>query len=213
MKNPGGSQSYNILGLGILASLLSVGMLWYAFSLKKRSNNFTLTFDYENELESDKEKSNENKSSAPGDNGTPIKSSRDVTKEGGESSAEVSTSESSKKTKQEIIHRQVEDADKRGKALFKAKQYLEAATCFTTALDLIESSDDSSLEKQAITLLNNRSAMYEKAGLAELALVDCDAVIEKDVGHSKARMRKLRLLENEKQYRDALVEVCSIQLR
>jgi len=49
--------------------------------------------------------------------------------------------------------------------------------------------------------------------LTELALFDIDAVIKRDVGHTKARLRKVRLLECEKQYRDALVEVCAIQLR
>jgi len=36
------------------------------------------------------------------------------------------------------------------------------------------------LTKQKITLLNNRSAMYEKGGGEDLALADCDAVLEID---------------------------------
>jgi import receptor subunit TOM70 len=61
--------------------------------------------------------------------------------------------------------------------------------------------------------MNNRSAMYEKASLPELALEDCASILDKDADHSKARMRKLRLLdESLHRYRDALVEVCAIQL-
>ena len=48
-------------------------------------------------------------------------------------------------------------------------QFLEAAQTFTEALDLIGEYDDSigtsSLSRQLITLMNNRSAMYEKVWL------------------------------------------------
>lgn len=46
----------------------------------------------------------------------------------------------------------------------------------------------------------------------ELALEDCDAILEKEVHHSKARLRKLRLLEAGNRWHDALVEVCAIHL-
>ena len=90
---------------------------------------------------------------------------------------------------------------------------MEAAQCFTEALDLIEGKDDNAaLARQALTLLNNRSAMYEKADMAELALEDCDAVLQRDAQHTKARLRKLRLLEQTKRYYDGLVQVCAFQL-
>jgi len=79
------------------------------------------------------------------------------------------------------IHAQIEDIDKKGKILFKNKQYFEAAEAFTEALNLIEmkkksegdkdSVTSSSLNRQLVTLLNNRSAMYEKADLPDLALI------------------------------------------
>lgn len=207
----GSQQSFRFFGFGILASLLSAGMLWYVFSLRNQSISLTDHDDSAKENDNELEES-DNKD----DNATP--KSSNSTKTASRITNEVRTTDtanvnSSKKNKQEMTHRQVEDADKRGKALFKAKKFLEAATCFTEALDLIENSDDSSLEKQAITLLNNRSAMYEKAGLMELALDDCDSVIKKDAGHTKARIRKLRLLESDKRYHEALVEVCAVQLR
>jgi tetratricopeptide (TPR) repeat protein len=97
---------------------------------------------------------------------------------------------------------------------------LEAAQAFTEALTLIESETDhsdpkksSSLNKQIVTLINNRSAMYEKGSLPELALEDCSKILEVyDFVHTKARTRKLRLLENSNQFYPALVEVCALQL-
>lgn len=90
---------------------------------------------------------------------------------------------------------------------------MEAAQCFTEALDLIsDKSENTALARQALTLLNNRSAMYEKADMPELSLEDCDAVLQRDMQHTKARLRKLRLLEQMKRYYDALVQVCAFQL-
>jgi mitochondrial import receptor subunit TOM70 len=96
---------------------------------------------------------------------------------------------------------------------------LEAAQAFTDAIDLIEASAagsdlaGSSLLRQWVTLVNNRSAMYEKANLPELALEDCVSILDKDVDHAKARQRKLRLLEEPlHRWYDALVEVCAVQL-
>ena len=71
----------------------------------------------------------------------------------------------------------------------------------------------SSLTRQIITLMNNRSAMYEKASLPDLALSDCDAVLDLDPGHSKARTRRLRILESQDRHAEALVEVCALQLK
>lgn len=97
---------------------------------------------------------------------------------------------------------------------------MEAAQAFTEALLLIESETDhsdpkksTSLNKQIVTLINNRSAMYEKGNLPELALEDCSKILEVyDMVHTKARTRKLRLLENSKHFYPALVEVCALQL-
>ena len=97
-------------------------------------------------------------------------------------------------------------------------QYFEAAQTFTEALDVIESEvgiamDSSSpLYRQMITLMNNRSAMYEKGNFKELALDDCDKILELDVKHGKARVRKLKILESQKEFAKALVEVCAVQL-
>lgn len=106
---------------------------------------------------------------------------------------------------------------------------MEAAETFTEALDLIEqkrsstkssstsdndsSKSSSSLTRQIITLTNNRSAMYEKASFPDLALSDCDAVLTLDPAHTKARTRRLRILEAQNRHAEALVEVCVFQLK
>jgi import receptor subunit TOM70 len=103
---------------------------------------------------------------------------------------------------------------------------MEAAEAFTEALQLCipqtsSSSTEaitptkmssSSLLRQQITLLNNRSAMYEKAGVLELALDDCDQLLELELTHTKARARRLRLLEAMQKYDQALQEFCAINL-
>eukprot|EP00578_Thalassiosira_sp_NH16_P014589 CAMPEP_0181121358 /NCGR_PEP_ID=MMETSP1071-20121207/24697_1 /TAXON_ID=35127 /ORGANISM="Thalassiosira sp., Strain NH16" /LENGTH=687 /DNA_ID=CAMNT_0023206175 /DNA_START=56 /DNA_END=2119 /DNA_ORIENTATION=- len=129
------------------------------------------------------------------------------------------------------LHRRIEEIDRAGKALFKEKKFMEAAETFTEALDLIEqkrpstaikssaasdgesTKSSSSLTRQIITLTNNRSAMYEKASFPDLALSDCDAVLDLDPGHSKARTRRLRILESQNRHTEALVEVCALQLK
>ena len=81
------------------------------------------------------------------------------------------------------MHSKIEEIDRRGKALFKAKQYVEAASTFSEAVDLIEETGgeggeggagelSAGLNRQLITLMNNRSAMYEKASLPDLAISD-----------------------------------------
>lgn len=54
--------------------------------------------------------------------------------------------------------------------------------------------------------------MYEKAGVHELALDDCDRILELEMTHPKARSRKLRVLETLKRFPEALQEVCATQL-
>jgi len=45
------------------------------------------------------------------------------------------------------------------------------------------------------------------------SFIDCDTILDMDSSHSKARTRKLRILESLHRYSDALVEVCALQLK
>lgn len=142
--------------------------------------------------------------------------------------SELLTPVASNKTKLEMetddkaIHAKVEELDKKGKELFKKKEFFEAAQLFTEALDFIEkysvekenvkSNPASSLYRQVITLTNNRSAMYEKGKFIDLALDDCNAILDIDMNHTKARTRKLRILESTEKNYEALIEVCCFQL-
>jgi len=142
----------------------------------------------------------------------------------------IHTPKRSNVTDEKELHSKIEELDKKGKALFKKKQYLEAASTFTEALDCIEqhngnaaqssassssNSTSNSLTKQIVTLINNRSAMYEKGNLPELAIADCETILEVyDRTHTKARQRKCRILETKTHdYYGALVECCAMQLQ
>ena len=167
-------------------------------------------------------KSNATKSSAPRTSNTAASAASTTT---------AATASTSKADEDKALHRKIEEIDRAGKKLFKEKKFMEAAETFTEALDLIEekrprnkaqsaSSDNdsastksSSLTRQVITLTNNRSAMYEKASFPDLALSDCDAVLALDPTHAKARTRRLRILESQQRYSEALVEVCALQLK
>ena len=46
-----------------------------------------------------------------------------------------------------------------------------------------------------------------------LSNLDCDGILDIDPSHSKARTRKLRILEAQERHTDALVEVCAMQLK
>lgn len=118
---------------------------------------------------------------------------------------------------EKALHMQIEELDKKGKLFFKEKKYLKAADVFTQALDLIANNGGSgkstSLARQVVTLTNNRSAMYEKGGVPDLALADCASILEQEPHHNKARTRSLRILESQGKFSEALVQICALQLK
>lgn len=140
-------------------------------------------------------------------------------KKAGDSATTATTTST---TVERSLNDRIEELDQKGKKLYKSQQFLEAAQVFTEALELLEqhaasspspsSSLSASVARQRITLRNNRSAMYEKGKEYELAKADCYAILEEDVRHSKTRTRLLRILETAKQYEEALVQVCAMQL-
>lgn len=221
------SKESRAWGMGIAMFVFSTGILYYAL---RNQNLIAPPLPNKNapgdeDEPEDGTKTNKSKGlpfmgygkSDPSPSKTKFVSSS--TSEASTSNAPTKNSSSSTKSSRSIdeIHKLIEEADKRGKAYFKDKKFLEAASCFTEAIDIVSSNSTeisaANNRKQLITLTNNRSAMYEKGGLPELVLIDCDRILELDMGHQKARLRKLRVLEGQERFMDALIEVCVLQLK
>lgn len=213
-----------MLGLGLLTAFLTAGMLYYVIRLNGSGSDLSsLPRASKKEDEEEEEVAaiyKKVKDFGDGSNGSAEKktSSKDISMSSVGKDISLSKNDATKTTmtkeRLEETNKEIEEADKRGKALFKAKKFLEAATCFSEALDLISPTDSSNNTlRQRITLTNNRSAMYEKAGQSELALEDCDHILSLDIGHSKARLRKLRVLESKERWMEALTVVCALQLK
>lgn len=214
------SSSNKNVTIGIMAALTAAGLFYYVLALKSETASFSASTSSKKKLDDGED--DKKKTEAPKSRSLPIMKEEVMKK-----SSSVSESGDKKvPEKVEDLNKMIEEADKRGKELFKQKKFLEAATCFTEAVNLLlDESDKSknstasfeklgnSQKRQVITLLNNRSAMYEKAGMGELTLEDCAKILDMDISHEKARLRKLRVLESEKKWIEALQEICAIQLR
>jgi len=220
------------VGIAICAGCIATILLVYAF--KKGNPTSTSKKLNEDVVDRAKEGSNNNDSGNKSRSSTPIRSASEKSNAEEETATPKTTNinnipqeiddkvdSKKKKIKNELaaLLVQIEEIDKRGKKLFKSKSYMDAAIVFTEALTLIDtnmnlqdSESTGSLDRQVVTLTNNRSAMYEKADMADLALHDCDTILELDLSHTKARVRKLRILESQSRYKEALLEVCAIQL-
>mmetsp|Transcript_20958 Transcript_20958/g.25950 ORF Transcript_20958/g.25950 Transcript_20958/m.25950 type:complete len:628 (-) Transcript_20958:188-2071(-) len=202
MKKP------NTLVMSLTASLLLASILFLTYRLSSQSSapSKKLSDDEDIDAPTDDQKSKIPESPNKSASSTPA---TPRTKNSNNDNAKSTTPELSITEK---VHKQVEEIDKRGKQLYKAKDYLPAAACFTEALDLLSSLTPEQSHRQVVTITNNRSAMYEKAGIADLALDDCERILEMDKGHLKARLRRLRVLEGKQMWMPALVEVCALQL-
>ena len=179
------------LNLSVLFAGLASLLLWYSFRPGRPDPATTkLLEDLANPKNEEEEGDDEGTESTPkagntaNESKTPTKGTTSVAENTPLSSnctpsKPKATSSDGEGRKSELasIHQQIEEIDKRGKALYKDKKFLEAAEVFTEALDLITSSMDlddkdsnGKLHKQFITVTNNRSAMYEKASMPDLAL-------------------------------------------
>ena len=88
---------------------------------------------------------------------------------------------------------QYDDTIRLAKKLLSGNAYIRAAEKFKEAIKLAEHVPSAS--KDLITLYNNSSAMYEKAGIYEEALLDINIVLHMDSRHVKARLRRARIFE------------------
>ncbi len=93
------------------------------------------------------------------------------------------------------------------KELFKKQDCLAAAEKYSEALKLTPSIEGYS--DRTTQLLNNRSAMYEKAGEHARCILDCNLCLMGDPEHKLARVRKARVYEAMGRMEDALTELCT----
>jgi len=182
------------VGVAVTGLLASVLLLRHIAASEGDNTLPPSDFDDVPEVKIVDEPKKEEPSKKENDTTTATKSTSSVTSS---ASASASASDPSSKANKKRLEEKLTAADKEGKSLFKEKSDpLGAAKCFTEAIEACDEIQElfpsTNLQKQKITLLNNRSAMYEKGGQEELALSDCDEVLKIDKGHIKARQKKAR---------------------
>mmetsp|Transcript_24376 Transcript_24376/g.70129 ORF Transcript_24376/g.70129 Transcript_24376/m.70129 type:complete len:654 (+) Transcript_24376:148-2109(+) len=212
------------IALGVAAASLAALLLWRVVGSSGGGGggggNKSLAADSDGD-DLKKKKAKGKTTSADASDSVPSKNlSTPSGKKGGDADEKTPLTSNARSAETKSLHTKIEEIDRRGKALFKGKKYSEAAEAFTEAIDLIEAGESggagdlsAGLTRQLITLINNRSAMYEKSGDNTLALVDCDAILDRQPAHQKARNRRLRILEAMGRPSDALIEVCALQLQ
>ncbi len=117
------------------------------------------------------------------------------------------TSDSIESMTQEEIKAQWAKYVQEAKELFKNQDCLGAAEKYSEALKLTPSIEGYS--DKTTGLLNNRSAMYEKAGEHARCILDCNLCLMGDPEHKLARVRKARVYEAMGRMDDALTELCA----
>ena len=171
------TQYWTLLFAGLSAALYL--LYQYAFRPGLPDPGATkLLKDLANPKKIDNEENDEStKGSSKNDtNNTPIHSNRKPSSESSTNEEDEDKDETESENIITQLHEQIEEIDKRGKALFKQKLFIEAAEVFTEAIDLIhvkvnDIAKHGNLNKQVVTLMNNRSAMYEIGGRPDLALL------------------------------------------
>ncbi|CAM9981546.1 unnamed protein product [Discosporangium mesarthrocarpum] len=101
-------------------------------------------------------------------------------------------------------------ASSMGKKLFTGGRYDAAAAKYGEALAICDVLEGH--EQKRITLHNNRSAAYEKAGHMGLALAECSLCLSLKPTHGLARVRKSRVLQALGKKEEALAELCAHML-
>jgi len=113
--------------------------------------------------------------------------------------------EESREDELEKKYQAIADLAKRN---FKEKNFLQAANNYTDLLGMLQDLPSKATER--ITLLNNRSAMYEKMYEYEKSLEDCNKALLIEINHEKVRLRRARVLRAMGSYDAALRECATI---
>ena len=122
-----GTQRQQII-TGLAAAAVASIILWYALKQKSHDKSSGITGD-------PKDSTVETKAAT--DNKSRDKSNLSSNLKGNSVPSET-TPKTSNIRDEKSINLQIEELDKKGKLLFKNKQYLEAAQIFTEALDVID---------------------------------------------------------------------------
>lgn len=96
-----------------------------------------------------------------------------------------------------------DDAIRLAMKLLSGNAYIRAADKFKEAIKLAEGLPGIS-NKELITLYNNCSAMFEKAGRFDESLLDINIVLHMDSKHLKARVRRARIFEAQGRLKEAM---------
>ena len=105
----------------------------------------------------------------------------------------VASADAAEEYEDEVKKAAYEDSIRLAKKLMNGNSYLRAAEKYGEAIDLADQIP--SAAKDVLTLYNNRSAMYEKAGELDKSMNDITVVLALDSLHLKARVRRARILE------------------
>mmetsp|Transcript_21888 Transcript_21888/g.31789 ORF Transcript_21888/g.31789 Transcript_21888/m.31789 type:complete len:667 (-) Transcript_21888:275-2275(-) len=94
--------------------------------------------------------------------------------------------------------------------LFRGGQFLKAARLYTELLEMLPRLPEK--EEERLIIINNRSAMYEKAGDAQKCLDDCNIVLLEDPMHEKVHKRMARVYCGLRKFEEALHHQCCLML-
>jgi hypothetical protein len=128
---------------------------------------------------------------------------KDVPPGGTKPATTTSTTASSGGPEDPAKRAEYEEAIRLAKKSMGSNDYAAAAERYGQAIALVEKHLPS-CTKDVMTLYNNRSAMYEKAGDVEKALRDILVVLSLDPVHLKARVRRARIYEQQGKGYEAL---------
>ncbi len=121
----------------------------------------------------------------------------------------VDSMESGEATTQEDMKKQWNGIVNEAKELIRKEEYLAAAEKYSEALKLLPSIEEYANKTKSSQLLNNRSAMYEKAGEYARCILYCNLCLVDAPEHKLARIRKARVYESMGRIDDALQELCA----
>ncbi|KAJ8605370.1 hypothetical protein CTAYLR_002372 [Chrysophaeum taylorii] len=93
------------------------------------------------------------------------------------------------------------DGKEEGNAYFRSGAYEEAATAYTAALEVAESSE------LRAALFANRAASYGKLEKRENVVADCTAALELDPAYVKALVRRAHAYEADEKLEEAIADL------